>query len=138
LEYFPRIAARFPLIVIESPRVVDYRLHGANYQLQTWRQADFYDQLGEIQRSIISYAGIEDEKSKRDLLDERMASNLLYMLKLADRAGDRDLVRRTGKHIRPFRRWLTVRQRIGICAAAMTGRYPRFRRTKAPKSRLRD
>ena len=57
LEYFARIAARFPLVVVESPRIVEYRLHGANYQFQTWRQTDFYDQFEELQRSIISYAG---------------------------------------------------------------------------------
>jgi hypothetical protein len=28
LEYFARIAARFPLVVVESPRIVEYRPHG--------------------------------------------------------------------------------------------------------------
>jgi hypothetical protein len=48
-EYFARIAARFPVLIIESPRVVEYRLHGGDYQIQTWRRADFYDQFEELQ-----------------------------------------------------------------------------------------
>lgn len=130
LEYFARIAARFPLIVVESPRIVEYRLHGANYQLQTWRQTDFYDQFEELQRLIISYAGIQDETLKRDILDKRMVSNLFYMLNLADRVGDRRLVRQIAKYCQRFRRRLTVRQTVTSYIAAITGRCPRIHRAK--------
>src|ERR1017187_6998530 len=88
LEYFPRIAARFPLIVIESPRIIEYRLHGANYQFQTWGEADFYDQLEELGRSIISHAGVQDERLRREILDNRLVGGLLYMLNRADQIGD--------------------------------------------------
>ena len=135
LEYFARIAARFPLIVVESPRIVEYRLHGANYQFQTWRQTDFYDQFEELQRSIISYAGIQDEKLKLDILDKRMVTNLLYMLNLADRVGDRRLVRQVARYCQRFRPRLTVRQTVTTYIAAITGRYPRLHRAKPLGSR---
>jgi len=136
LEYFARIAARFPLIVVESPRIVEYRLHGANYQFQTWRQTDFYDQFEELQRSIISYAGIQDEKLKLDIFDKRMVTNLLYMLNLADRVGDRRLVRQVARYCQRFRSRLTVRQTVTTYIAAITGRYPRLHRAKPLGSRV--
>jgi len=136
LEYFARIAARFPLIVVESPRIVEYRLHGANYQFQTWRQTNFYDQFEELQRSIISYAGIQDEKLKLDILNKRMVSNLLYMLNLADRVGDRRLVRQVARYCQRFRSRLTVRQTVTTYIAAITGRYPRLHRAKPLGSRV--
>jgi glycosyltransferase involved in cell wall biosynthesis len=136
LEYFARIAAQFPLIVVESPRIVEYRLHGANYQFETWRQTDFYAQFEELQRSIISLAGIQDEKLKLNMLGSRMVSNLLYMLNLADRVGDRRLVRQVAKHCQRFRPRLTVRQTVTTYIAAMTGRCPRFYRAKPLGSRV--
>ena len=136
LEYFARIAAQFPLIVVESPRIVEYRLHGSNYQFQTWRQTNFYDQFEELQRSIISYAGIQDEKLKLDILDKRMVGNLLYMLNLADRVGDRRLVRQVARYCQRFRSRLTVRQTVTTYIAAITGRYPRLHRAKPLGSRV--
>jgi glycosyltransferase involved in cell wall biosynthesis len=130
LEYFARIAARFPLIVIESPRIVEYRLHGANYQLQTWRQPDFYDQFEGVQRAIISHAGIQEEMLKREILDIRMISNLIYMLNLADRLGDRALVRQVGQYCQRLRRQLSVRQMVTTYIAGMTGWCPRLHRLK--------
>lgn len=130
LEYFARIAARFPLIVIESPRIVEYRLHGANYQFLTWRQADFYEQFEELQRMIISYSGIQGEDLQLKMLGERMASNLLYMLNLADRVGDRGLVRGIAKQCRRFSPYLSRRQKVTTFIAAMTGRRPRLRRAE--------
>jgi hypothetical protein len=130
LEYFARIAARFPLIVVETPRIVEYRLHGSNYQFDTWHYDDFYHQFEELQRSIISYAGIQDENLKSEILDTRMANNLLYMLNLADRTGDRQLVRQVAKHCQRFRPHLTVRQKVTTCIAAVTGRYPRLHQAK--------
>ena len=128
LEYFARIAARFPLVVVESPRIVEYRLHGANYQFQTWRQTEFYDQFEELQRSIISYAGIRDEKLKQ-------VSNLFYILKLADRVGDQRLVSQVAKYCQRFRPRLTVRQTVTSYIAAITGRCPRLHRVKRLGSR---
>jgi hypothetical protein len=135
LEYFARIAARFPLVAVESPRIVEYRLHGANYQFQTWRQTEFYDQFEELQRSIISYAGIRDEKLKQDILVNQMVSNLFYVPKLADRIGDQRLVRQVAKYCQRFRPRLTVRQTVTSYIAAITGRCPRLHRVKRLGSR---
>jgi glycosyltransferase involved in cell wall biosynthesis len=130
LEYFARIAARFPLIVVESPRIVEYRLHGTNYQFRTWCQNDFYCQFEELQRSIISYAGIQDERLKSNILDFRLVSNLLYMLNLADRVGDRRLVRQVASYCQRLRPRLTLPQTVTTYIAAITGRCPRLRRAK--------
>jgi Glycosyl transferase family 2 len=134
LEYFARIAARFPLIVVESPRIVEYRLHGGNYQFETWRQNSFYDQFEELQRSIISHAGIQDEKLKLEILESRMVSNFLYMLNLADRAGDRRSVRQVAKYCQRFRPRLTARQSVTTYIAAITGRCPRLHRARPLES----
>ena len=73
LEYFARIAAKYPLIIVENPRVQDYRLHGANYQFKAWRQADLYPQFEELQRTIISYAKIGNGPKEREMFEERLA-----------------------------------------------------------------
>ena len=134
LEYFPRITARFPLIVIESPRIVEYRLHRTNYQFQTWHQPDFYVQHEELLRSIISYAGIKDEKLRRDIFEERLVGNVLYMLDMADRIGDRRLVRYIGRYCGRFHHRLSARQRVMTSIAAMTGWRPRRHRTERLES----
>ncbi len=130
LEYFPRITARFPLIVIESPRIVEYRWHRANYQFQTWHQPDFYVQHEELMRSIISYAEIRDEKLRHDILEERLVGNLLYMLDMADRIGDRHLVRYIGRYCGRFHHRLSAWQRVMTSIAAITGWRPRRHRTE--------
>lgn len=127
LEYFARVASRFPTLIIESPRVVEYRIHGANYQIKTWRNKDFYTQLEEIQRLTIAYAGISDEETKKELLQRRMFSNLLYMLNLAARFGDRELVREVAGQCRRFGARLSVRQKMRVNIAARTGLLPRGR-----------
>ena len=125
LEYFPRIAAQFPLIVIESPRIVEYRRHRKNYHFQTAHQPDFFVQYEELLRSVISYAGIEDEAQKLDVLEGRLVANFLYMLEMADRLGDRNLVRHIGSHLTRFRHRLTLRQRVITSIAEVTGWRPR-------------
>jgi hypothetical protein len=92
LEYFPRIAAHFPVVIIDSPLAIRYELHDSNYQIKTWRKADFYTQLEEIQRSIISYAGVKGPVAE-SLLQQRLASLLEYVLREANRRGDQILVR---------------------------------------------
>jgi hypothetical protein len=130
MEYFPRIVARFPLLVIESPRIVEYRIHGANYQLQTWREPDFYDQLEALHRAVISHAAIQQEEVKRNVLEQRMISNLFHMLKMADRFGDRTLVRQVGKYFQRFRCHLSTRQKVQTYIAAHTGVCPHLHRVK--------
>jgi glycosyltransferase involved in cell wall biosynthesis len=92
LEYFPRIAAQFPVVIIESPLAVRYELHDSNYQTKTWRKADFYPQLEEIQRSIISYARIKGPAAE-SLVQQRLTSLLEYVFQEAHRRGDQTLVR---------------------------------------------
>ena len=92
LEYFPRIAAHFPVVIIDSPLAVRYELHDSNYQTKTWRKANFYPQLEEIQRSIISYAGIGGPVAE-SLVQQRLTSFLEYVLREGHRRGDQILVR---------------------------------------------
>jgi glycosyltransferase involved in cell wall biosynthesis len=132
LEYFPRIAARFPLIVIESPRVVEFRRHAANYHFQVAHNEEFYVLYEELLRSVISYAAIEDETLRRDVLEERLVADFLYMLDMADRLGDRRLVRYIGKCCERFPHRLSGRQKVMARLAAMTG----WRLRRRPAKRL--
>ncbi len=92
LEYFPRIAAHFPVVIIESPLAIRYELHDSNYQTKTWRKTDFYAQLEEIQRSIISYAGVKGAAAE-SLVQQRLTCLLEYVFREAHRRGDQILVR---------------------------------------------
>jgi glycosyltransferase involved in cell wall biosynthesis len=92
LEYFPRIAAQFPVLIIDSPLTIRYEMHDSNYQLNTWRKADFYAQLEEIQRSIISYAGVQGAGAE-SLLQHRLTDLLEHVIREAWRRGDQILVR---------------------------------------------
>jgi glycosyltransferase involved in cell wall biosynthesis len=92
LEYFPRIAAHFPVVIIDSPLAVRYELHDSNYQFKTWRNADFYSQLEEIQRLVISYAGVTGTLAQ-SLVQQRLTSLLEHVIREAHRRGDQELVR---------------------------------------------
>ncbi len=92
LEYFPRIAAHFPVVIIDSPLAIRYELHDSNYQIKTWRKADFYAQLEEIQRSIVSYAGIHGAAAE-SLVQQRLTGLLEYVFREAYRRGDQILGR---------------------------------------------
>ena len=92
LEYFPRIAAHFPVVIIESPLAIRYELHDSNYQIKSWRETDFYNQLEEIQRSVISYAGIKGPVAE-SLVQQRLTSLLEGIIREADRRGDQILAR---------------------------------------------
>jgi glycosyltransferase involved in cell wall biosynthesis len=92
LEYFPRIAAHFPVVIIDSPLAIRYELHDSNYQVKTWREADFYAQLEEIQRSIVSYAGVKGPAAE-SLIQQRLVGLLEYVFREANRRGDQILVR---------------------------------------------
>ena len=92
LEYFPRIAAHFPVVIIDSPLAVRYELHDSNYQIKTWRKADFYSQLEEIQRLVISYASINGALAE-SLVQQRLTCLLEHVIREAKRRGDQTLVR---------------------------------------------
>ena len=154
LEYFPRIAAHFPVVIIESPLAIRYELHDSNYQIKTWRETDFYTQLEEIQRSIISYAGIKGAVAE-SLVQQRLTSLLEYVIREADRRGDQILVRQyaqlLGKRIQTgswahflnllrslkqvFRRYLSE-QRLNISheSAANIGHYSDFQQWSKNRS----
>jgi hypothetical protein len=118
------------LIVIESPRVVEFRRHAANYHFQVAHKEEFYVLYEELLRSVISYAGIEDDTLRRDVLEERLVADFLYMLDMADRLGDRCLVRYIGKCCERFPHRLSGRQKVMTRLAAMTGWRPRRRSAK--------
>jgi hypothetical protein len=92
LEYFPRIAAHFPVVIIDSPLAVRYELHDSNYQIKTWKNADFYSQLEEIQCLVISYAGVNGALAE-SLVQQRLTRLLEHVIREAKRRGDQTLVR---------------------------------------------
>jgi len=92
LEYFPRIAAHFPVVIIESPLTIRYELHASNYQIKTWKKADFCTQLEEIQRLIITYAGV-DTAVAESLAQQRSTNILEYIFREACRRDDETLIR---------------------------------------------
>ena len=92
LEYFPRIAAHFPVVIIESPLTIRYQLHDSNYQIKAWKKPDCYTQLEEIQRLIVSYAGGKGEAAE-SLVQQRLISLLEYIFREASRRGDETLAR---------------------------------------------
>ena len=94
LEYFARICAHYPSLVIESPEILYYNQHDQNYQYKTWRKDDFWQQLEAIERTTLSYAnvGAEAERYFRD----RMSSYAQHMLKTAAQSEDKTLLRHVG------------------------------------------
>jgi hypothetical protein len=106
LEYFPRVCARYPLLVIENPQVLQYNLHGANYQFVTWGKADFLEQLETIEGAILTYAGINGETRER-MLRRKMDDHCTAMFEKACRFGDRSLIEHLGSQLASRRsvRW---------------------------------
>ena len=45
-------AARFEMVLIRSPQVVEYCLHDENHQFATWRKTDFFEQLQAIEDAL--------------------------------------------------------------------------------------
>lgn len=119
LEYFARICARFPLLVITSPEIVRYQIHGGNYQFETWMKEDFFEQLEAVERAVVRHAGILDEEAEK-LLRERLDNNVNYMFGLACRMKNRPLIRHLGRRLRE-RKTLSVRNRIKAHWGAWTG-----------------
>jgi len=80
------------VVIIESPLAVRYELHDTNYQIKSWRETDFYSQLEEIQRLVISYAGVNGALAE-SLLQQRLTSLLEHVIREANRRGDQILLR---------------------------------------------
>lgn len=94
LEYFARICAHYPSLVIENPEILYYNQHDQNYQYKTWRQADFWQQLEAIERRILSYANLS--ANIEPYFRDRMSNYAQHMLKTAAQAEDKILLRHVG------------------------------------------
>ena len=98
IEYFARVTARYDMVVIRSPQVVEYRLHDDNFQYATWRKPDFFEQLRKIEEAVMQHTGVTDER--RDAWqDSRWTGYLSYMFKVASRLGDRRLLRKIAQEL---------------------------------------
>jgi glycosyl transferase family 2 len=120
-EYFARIAARFPVVVIESPRIIAFKLHDANYEFSTWRKSDFLAQYEAMQRAIVRHAGLTDDASMQKWIQNRIQQDLLYILEHAARLDDKPLVRKIASELGPYRAGLSRMQKLMIYIAARTG-----------------
>jgi glycosyltransferase involved in cell wall biosynthesis len=117
IEYFARIAARFPSILIENPGVVNYRLHATNYQYSTWLQRDFVEQLEEAERRVVQYAGMSGDVGYQ-WWQSRMRTHALHMLRSAKRVADNELTLHVGT-VLARRRYLGRRVRLAALTTAM-------------------
>jgi len=95
IEYFARVAARFDMVLVRSPQVVEYRLHDENHQYATWRKADFFEQLEAIEDAVLRHAAVGGEL-REHLRDARWTGYLVYMFKNAARLKDQALLRMVG------------------------------------------
>jgi glycosyltransferase involved in cell wall biosynthesis len=141
-EYFARVAARFPVLVVESPRIITFKLHDTNYEFSTWRKADFLAQLEALKRAITHNAGLNDDTSTEKWIDDRIREDLLYILDQAARLDDKALVRKTAAEFGRYRTGLSRLQKVMIFLAARTGIRHRlspmglFRNTPGPSSQF--
>ncbi len=126
LEYFARVAARFPVVVIESPRIITFKLHATNYEFSTWRKADFLAQFEASQRAIIRHARLTEDASTEKLIEDRIRESLLYILDHAARLDDKALVRKIASEFGRYRTGLSLKQKVVIYLAARTGIRHRF------------
>jgi hypothetical protein len=79
------------VVIIDSPLAIRNELHESNYRVKTWRKADFCTQLEEIQRSVISYAGVKGAVAE-SLVQQRLTDILEYVVRECDWRGDKILV----------------------------------------------
>ena len=98
IEYFARVAARFDMVLVRSPQVVEYRLHDENHQYATWRKADFFEQLEAIEDAVLRHAAVSGEL-REYLRNARWTAYLVYMFKNAARLKDKALLRMLGARL---------------------------------------
>jgi glycosyltransferase involved in cell wall biosynthesis len=120
LEYLARICAHYPSLVIENPEILHYNQHDQNYQYKTWRQADFWQQLEAIERTILSYANLEADSER--YFRDRMTNYAQHMLKTASQAEDKTLLRHVGSVLWK-QRYLGRRVRLAAGFAAALNTY---------------
>ena len=98
IEYFARVTARFDMVVIRSPQVVEYRLHDDNFQYATWRKPDFFEQLRQIEEAVMQHTGVTDGR-REAWQSARWTGYLSYMFKTTSRLGDRRLLRKIAQEL---------------------------------------
>ena len=123
LEYFARLFARFPSVVIRNPRVLEYVLHGGNYQFKTWRRDDFLAQLRAVEAAALAHAGLPAGEHAA-MLRERLDRDMLYMVRASTAAGERTLARTVaGAMLRASAP--SNKHRLGLWTARLLGRSPK-------------
>ncbi len=130
VEYFARINTKYKLLVIESPAIVVYQIHNDNYQYKTWLEPDFFPQLLEIERRVISYSGLKGAMAS-DLFNKRIVGYLEYILTQAKRLNNKTLMRKYGSLLWKSRSY-GKRLRLRGLASTITSYLP-FGQTTAPK-----
>lgn len=95
IEYFARISSRFETAMILNPQILDYQLHGGNYQYATWRKPDFFQQLGDIEDLVMSYSGMGDAE-RAAWRRTRWTNYLIHMFRSAVRIKDKETMKRVG------------------------------------------
>lgn len=123
LEYFARIAHRFPVVVIETPNIVKYNLHGANYQFRTWRLDSFYHQFEQLQRTIVSYASNLGDLDFEAIVERRLIDNYLYMLRTALQFSEYAAVGKICERLTPYFKNLSRRRQLKFMLAKYYSRY---------------
>ncbi len=119
LEYFPRICARYPLLIIENPRVISWKIHGGSYHFRTWMEADFFEQLSFIYREVFEYAKVTPEAIET-ALERKINATEDYMYAEACHTKHRLLIRHLSRKILR-RRNLSGRRRLKMTWSALTG-----------------
>ena len=77
-EYWPRIAAHFPVLKIKTAFSV-YKRHKTNYMWTTWRRPDFLEQAGTLTRAVASLSQ-KDNKAIEEELDAGLWGTLLTII----------------------------------------------------------
>ena len=124
LEYFARICTQYPCIVVESPQILYYNQHDQNYQYKTWRQAAFWSQLEQIERTILRYAKLTGDMAEQRFRS-RMSDYARHMLRHAKSADDSTLLRHVGSLLWQ-QNYLGRRVRLSALIAALLNIYVEF------------
>jgi glycosyltransferase involved in cell wall biosynthesis len=122
MEYFARVCAAFPSLIIHSPRILKYVRHDQQYSVHTWQQADFLTELERVERAAIAHGGLDDATAAA-LLDRRLARDMSHMLRTVRR--DPEQVRRIARSL-DSRPRLRTRERVAARLGIWLGWYPPF------------
>jgi glycosyltransferase involved in cell wall biosynthesis len=124
IEYFSRIGAKFPSIVIENPRVVSFNLHGQNYEYKTWGKPDFLSQLEEIEKCLIEYSGMSDERAL-GYFQNKMNNYIRYIMDNSYKSEDKSLLRKFSLEVKK-RKYLRKKVRLSAYFASTFNWFPNF------------